>query len=158
MKATPVYRRTTLVDKVLGTVKTSLLEGAILVIAVLFIFLGNVRAGLIVAAAIPLSMLFAFDLMMRAGIAGSLMSLGAIDFGLVVDGSVITIENSVRRLAEDGGRTDRITVIRRAAIENHFGWLVLELEGDPDRIQAAKVYLQDQGIEISTAEGDIVAG
>ena len=48
--------------------------------------------------------------------------------------------------------------IRRAAIENHFGWLVLELEGDPDRIQAAKVYLQDQGIEISTAEGDIVAG
>jgi len=117
VKATPVYRRTTLVDKVLGTVKTSLLEGAILVIAVLFIFLGNMRAGLIVAAAIPLSMLFAFDLMLRAGIAGSLMSLGAIDFGLVVDGSVITIENSVRRLAEDGGRTDRIAVIRRAAVE-----------------------------------------
>ncbi len=129
VKATPVYRRTTLVDKVLGTVKTSLLEGAILVIAVLFIFLGNMRAGLIVAAAIPLSMLFAFDLMLRAGIAGSLMSLGAIDFGLVGDGSVITIENSVRRLAEDGGRSDRIAVIRRAAIEvlrpAMFGGLII---------------------------------
>lgn len=53
---------------------------------------------------------------------------------------------------------DVVPNIRRAAIENHFGWLVLELEGDPDRIQAAKVYLQAQGIEISTAEGDIVAG
>ncbi|MBP6627854.1 MAG: efflux RND transporter permease subunit [Kofleriaceae bacterium] len=129
VKATPVYRRTTLVDEVLGTVKISLLEGAILVIAVLFIFLGNVRAGLIVAAAIPLSMLFAFDLMLRAGIAGSLMSLGAIDFGLVVDGSVITIENSVRRLAEDGGRSDRIAVIRRASIEvlrpAMFGGLII---------------------------------
>lgn len=129
VKATPVYRRTTLVDRVLGTVRTSLLEGAILVIAILFIFLGNARAGLIVAAAIPLSMLFAFDLMLRAGIAGSLMSLGAIDFGLVVDGSVITIENSVRRLAEDGGRSDRIAVIRRAAIEvlrpAMFGGLII---------------------------------
>jgi Cu/Ag efflux pump CusA len=82
-------------------VRNNLLEGALLVIAVLFVFLGNLRAGLIVAAAIPLSMLFAFDLMLRAGIAGSLMSLGAIDFGMVVDSSVIMVENSVRHLAED---------------------------------------------------------
>ena len=82
---------------------TNLFEGALLVIAVLFVFLGNLRAGLIVAAAIPLSMLFAVDLMLRVGIAGSLMSLGAIDFGLVVDSSVIMVENAVRRLAEDGG-------------------------------------------------------
>ncbi|MFS8066344.1 MAG: efflux RND transporter permease subunit, partial [Byssovorax sp.] len=93
-----VYDRTELVDKVLLTVRKNLLEGALLVIAVLFIFLGNLRAGLIVASAIPLSMLFAFDLMLRAGVAGSLMSLGALDFGLVVDSSVIMIENSVRRL------------------------------------------------------------
>jgi cobalt-zinc-cadmium resistance protein CzcA len=117
------------VDSVLRTVRTNLLEGAILVVAVLFAFLGNLRAGLIVAAAIPLSMLFAFDLMLRAGIAGSLMSLGAIDFGLVVDSSVIMIENSVRRLAED--KTDRSTieVVREAALEvrkpTMFGELII---------------------------------
>jgi cobalt-zinc-cadmium resistance protein CzcA len=74
--AVPVYERTMLVDRVLRTVRTNLIEGAILVVAVLFIFLGNLRAGLIVASAIPLSLLFAFDLMTRAGVAGSLMSLG----------------------------------------------------------------------------------
>jgi len=126
---TTAYDRTELVDSVLRTVRTNLLEGAILVIAVLFVFLGNLRAGLIVAAAIPLSMLFAFDLMLRAGIAGSLMSLGAIDFGLVVDSSVIMVENSVRRLAEDNSERSKIDVVREAAVEvrkpTMFGELII---------------------------------
>jgi cobalt-zinc-cadmium resistance protein CzcA len=129
VRVEPVYARTTLVDRVLGTVRTNLLEGALLVIAVLFIFLGNLRAGLIVAAAIPLSMLFAFDLMLRAGIAGSLMSLGAIDFGLVVDSSVIMVENSVKRLAEDHSERDKLAVVRDAALEvrkpTMFGELII---------------------------------
>ena len=123
------YDRTSLVDKVLHTVGKNLLEGALLVIAVIFIFLGNLRAGLIVALAIPLSMLFAFDLMLRFGIAGSLMSLGAIDFGLVVDSSVIMIENSVRRLSEEGEERSIIDVVRDAAIEvrkpTMFGELII---------------------------------
>lgn len=129
VQATPVYERTTLVDHVLETVRTNLLEGAILVIAVLFVFLGNLRAGLIVASAIPISMLFAFDLMTRAGIAGSLMSLGAIDFGLVVDSSVIMVENAVTRLGENPGKRAQIDVIRDAAIEvrkpTMFGELII---------------------------------
>jgi cobalt-zinc-cadmium resistance protein CzcA len=112
-----VYDRTTLVDQVLETVGKNLFEGAILVIAVLFVFLGNVRAGLIVASAIPLSMLFAFDLMLRAGIAGSLMSLGAIDFGLIVDSSVIMVENTVRRLGDAPAAASRERVIEEAALE-----------------------------------------
>jgi len=129
VKVQPVYERTTLVDQVLGTVRTNLIEGAILVVAVLFVFLGSLRAGLIVAAAIPVSMLCAFDLMVRAGVAGSLMSLGAIDFGLIVDSSVISVENSVRRLAED--RTDRskLDIVREAALEvrrpTMFGELII---------------------------------
>jgi heavy metal efflux system protein len=129
IELTPVYDRTALVDHVLGTVEKNLLEGALLVIAVLFLFLGNLRAGLIVAAAIPLSMLFAFDLMLRVGISGSLMSLGAIDFGLVVDSSVILIENSVRRLAEDKSGRGKLEVIRDAALEVRkptlFGELII---------------------------------
>ena len=129
VEATIVYDRTSLVDKVLHTVGENLFEGAILVIAVLFLFLGNLRAGIIVASAIPLSMLFAFDLMLRAGISGSLMSLGAIDFGLIVDSSVIMVENSVRRLAEDGGKRRVIDVVRAAAVEvrkpTMFGELII---------------------------------
>jgi len=129
VEITTVYDRTGLVDRVLHTVKTNLLEGAILVIAILFIFLGNLRGGLIVASAIPLSMLFAANGMLQAGIAGSLMSLGAIDFGLVVDSSVIQIENSVRHLAYDGGRRSKIDVVRDAAIEvrkpTMFGELII---------------------------------
>lgn len=125
---TTVYDRTELVDHVLTTVETNLFEGAILVIAVLFVFLGNLRAGLIVAAAIPLSMLFAANCMLQAGIAGSLMSLGAIDFGLIVDSSVIQIENSMRRLTQSGGRP-RIDVVREAALEvrrpTMFGELII---------------------------------
>jgi cobalt-zinc-cadmium resistance protein CzcA len=117
VEVTPVYTRTTLVDRVLRTVRTNLLEGALLVIAVLFALLGSLRAGLIVASAIPISMLFAFDMMTRFGIAGSLMSLGAIDFGLIVDSSVIMVENSVRRLAEDDSDASTIDVVHQAAIE-----------------------------------------
>jgi len=117
VEVNPVYERTELVDKVLETVKENLFTGALLVIAVLFAFLGNLRAGLIVAAAIPLSMLFAAQGMLRFGIAGSLMSLGAIDFGLIVDSSVIMVENSVRRLAAAGRRASVLETVREAAIE-----------------------------------------
>lgn len=124
-----LYERTDLVNHVIDTVNKNLLEGGLLVIAVLFVFLGNLRAGLIVALAIPLSMLFAFDSMLRFGIAGSLLSLGAIDFGLVVDSSVIMIENSMRHLAHDRSGRPRIDVIRDASIEvrrpTMFGELII---------------------------------
>lgn len=94
------YDRTDLVQRTIATVERNLLEGGLLVVAVLLLMLGNVRGGLIVAAAIPLSMLFAFTGMVRAGLSGNLMSLGAIDFGLIVDGSVVMIENIVRRVSE----------------------------------------------------------
>ncbi|HJT19127.1 MAG TPA: CusA/CzcA family heavy metal efflux RND transporter [Nitrospira sp.] len=94
----PYYDRTEFVSRVIATVRTNLLEGGCLVVAVLFLFLGDLRAGLIVAAAIPLSMLLAFTGMMQAGLSGNLMSLGAIDFGLLVDGSVVMVDNILRRL------------------------------------------------------------
>ncbi|MDG3008433.1 efflux RND transporter permease subunit [Paludisphaera mucosa] len=126
---TVAYERTHLVDQVLKTVERNLFEGAMLVIAVLFAFLGNIRAGLIVASAIPLSMLFAVTLMERVGIAGSLMSLGAIDFGLVVDSSVVMVENCVRRLAHDRSGRSKLDVIRDAAVEvrkpTMFGELII---------------------------------
>lgn len=127
-----VYDRTELVDHVIGTVRSNLFEGGLLVIAVLFIFLGNLRAGLIVAMAIPLSMLFAFAGMLRFGIAGSLLSLGALDFGLVVDSSVIMIENVVRRLSHRGEAERTLShreLVRVAAIEvrkpTMFGELII---------------------------------
>ena len=112
------YDRTELVAKTIRTVETNLVEGGILVVAVLLVMLGNWRGGLIVAAAIPLSMLFAFTGMVQAGLSGNLMSLGAIDFGLIVDGSVVMIENIVRRLGEPRppGVT-RESIIRDAARE-----------------------------------------
>src|SRR5262249_2508366 len=94
-----VYDRTELVDHVLDTDRKNLFEGGLLVIAVLFLFLGQVRAALIVALAIPLSMLLAFSGMLRFGVAASLLSLGAVDFGLVVDSSVVLVENCVRHIA-----------------------------------------------------------
>ena len=94
------YDRTDLVRKTIRTVSKNLIEGGLLVIAVLLLLLGNVRGGLIVASAIPLSMLVAFTGMVYAKLSGNLMSLGAIDFGLIVDGSVVMIENIVRKLAE----------------------------------------------------------
>src|SRR5262249_21664043 len=93
----PLYDRTHLIDETLSTVLHNLAAGGILVMAVLLLLLGNLRGGLIVALAIPLSMLFAANVMLSAGISASLMSLGAIDFGLIVDSSVIMIENCVRR-------------------------------------------------------------
>lgn len=112
------YDRTDLVRKTIRTVSTNLIEGGVLVIAVLLFMLGNVRGGLIVASAIPLSMLFAFTGMVEAGLSGNLMSLGAIDFGLIVDGSVVMIENIVRRLGEarPAGRS-KDDVIRDAGRE-----------------------------------------
>jgi cobalt-zinc-cadmium resistance protein CzcA len=113
-----VYDRTQLVDYVIDTVRKNLFEGGMLVVAVLFAFLGNLRAALIVALAIPLSMLFAFSGMLRFGIAASLLSLGAIDFGMIVDSSVVMIENCVRRLAHEGGSgKSRLEIIRDAAVE-----------------------------------------
>ena len=91
-----LYNRSELVNRTIRTVRNNLLEGAVLVIAVLFALLGNWRAALIVASAIPLSMLFAITGMVRAGVSGNLMSLGAIDFGLIVDGAVVIAENAVR--------------------------------------------------------------
>ena len=104
VRIVPYYDRATFVRRVIRTVETNLLEGSVLVMAVLFAFLGNFRAGLIVASAIPLSMLLAFTGMVESKISANLMSLGAIDFGLIVDGAVVLIENIVRRLSERGGR------------------------------------------------------
>lgn len=129
IKLTEVYSRSKLVDMVLHTVGSNLMEGALLVVAVLFVFLGNFRAGVIVALAIPLSMLFAFHAMLQFGIAGSLMSLGAIDFGLVVDSSVIMVENACRRLQTDPKDKSAWEVVRDAAIEVRkptlFGELII---------------------------------
>lgn len=126
-----VYDRTELVRHVLDSVRKNLFEGALLVVAVLFVFLGNLRAGLMVALAIPFSMLFAFNGMLQAGIAGSLMSLGAIDFGLLVDSAVIQIENASRHLAQDRRRSDRVAVVRDAVLEvrkpTMFGELIIML-------------------------------
>jgi heavy metal efflux system protein len=93
-----VYDRTTLVDKTIGTVEKNLFEGALFVVAVLLLLLGNWRAALIVSAAIPLSFLFALTGMVQTKISGNLMSLGAVDFGLIIDGAVVMVENIVRRL------------------------------------------------------------
>jgi cobalt-zinc-cadmium resistance protein CzcA len=129
--ARPVYERTELVDHVIRTVQENLAVGAILVVAVLFALLGSLRAGLIVALAIPLSMLFAFSGMLQVGIAASLMSLGAIDFGLIVDSSVIMVENSVRRLADEGGTRPKLDIVRDASLEvrrpTMFGELIITI-------------------------------
>jgi len=125
-----VYDRTELVDYVIDTVRKNLFEGGLCVVAVLFLFLGNMRAATIVALAIPLSMLFAFSGMFRFGISASLLSLGAIDFGMVVDSSVVMIENCVRHISHGDlqGRSKR-EVIREAAIEvrkpTMFGELII---------------------------------
>ena len=97
--AKTVYDRTILVDQAISTVKTNLLEGALLVIAILFLFLGNIRAALITAMVIPLAMLFTFTGMVANQVSANLMRLGAIDFGIIIDGAVVIVENCVRRLA-----------------------------------------------------------
>jgi len=110
----PYYDRSIFVSQVIHTVRTNLLEGGLLVIAILFLFLGNFRSGLIVAAAIPISMLIAFTGMLKTGISGNLMSLGAIDFGLLVDGSVVMIDNILRKL---GSLKDRSVEARARGIQ-----------------------------------------
>ncbi|GAW96708.1 MULTISPECIES: efflux RND transporter permease subunit [Colwellia] len=124
IKITAVYDRTTLVDKAIATVQKNLVEGALLVIAVLLLLLGNVRAALITAAVIPLTMLATITGMVQAGVSANLMSLGALDFGLIVDGAVIIVENATRRLAEaqrhNGARLavkDRLHVVFQATNE-----------------------------------------
>lgn len=97
--AKTVYNRTILIDKAINTVKTNLMEGALLVIAVLFIFLGNIRAAIITMLVIPLSMLFTFTGMVAGKVSANLMSLGALDFGIIIDGAVVIVENCIRRLA-----------------------------------------------------------
>lgn len=99
VEAVTVYDRTTLVEKAIATVKKNLIEGAILVIVILFLFLGNIRAALITAMVIPLAMLFTFTGMFTNKVSANLMSLGALDFGIIVDGAVVIVENAIRRLA-----------------------------------------------------------
>ena len=108
VQATPVYDRTALVDRTIATVSKNLVEGALLVIVVLFLLLGNFRAALITAAVIPLAMLFTVSGMVRGGVSGNLMSLGALDFGLIVDGAVIIIENCLRRFGERQHQLGRV--------------------------------------------------
>jgi len=134
----PFYDRSALVDRTIRTVATNLAEGAVLVILVLVFLLGNLRAGAIVAVVIPLAMLFALVLMRATGASGNLMSLGAIDFGLIVDGAVIVVENAVRRLAEakhKAGReltgVERTQIVEAAASEmlaaSLFGQLIIAI-------------------------------
>ncbi len=112
VQAITVYDRTQLVDKAIGTVKKNLLEGAVLVIAVLFLFLGNLRAAVITALVIPLSMLFTFSGMVSQQVSANLMSLGALDFGIIVDGAVVIVENCVRRLAHAQAHHGRPLTLR----------------------------------------------
>lgn len=121
---TPVYNRTDLVDKTIRTVATNLAEGSVLVIVILFLLLGNFRAALIAAMVIPLSMLFTFTGMVTNHISANLMSLGALDFGIIVDGSIVIIENSIRRLAHEQQklgreltRSERLTLVFDATTE-----------------------------------------
>ncbi|WP_166423359.1 CusA/CzcA family heavy metal efflux RND transporter [Paraglaciecola sp. 20A4] len=115
-----VYDRTTLVDKAINTVQKNLLEGALLVIVILFLLLGNIRAALITAAVIPLAMLMTITGMQRMGVSANLMSLGALDFGLIVDGAVIIVENVIRRLSQvqhELPLKERLTLVYEATNE-----------------------------------------
>jgi len=119
VSATPVYNRTVLVEKAIDTVKRNLLEGAVLVIGVLFLFLGNLRAAVITAMVIPLSMLFTFSGMVANSVSANLLSLGALDFGIIVDGAVVIVENCVRRLAHAQQRTG-LTLTREERLAEVF--------------------------------------
>ena len=135
LKLEAVYDRTTLVDKTIATVRTNLLEGALLVVAVLFALLGNLRAALVTTLVIPLSMLLTITGMVEARVSGNLMSLGALDFGLIVDGAVIIVENCLRRLAaaqQAAGALplrERLEVVREATTEvirpSTFGMFII---------------------------------
>ncbi len=138
IRVEPFYDRAELVNRTIKTVATNLTEGAVLVILVLLLLLGDIRAGLIVASTIPLAMLFALILMRLTGASGNLMSLGAIDFGLIVDGAVIIVENAVRRLAEarearqsELTTDERLTIVQDAAVEvrsaSVFGEIIIAI-------------------------------
>ena len=136
MHVEQLYDRTDLVNRTIHTVTTNLIEGGLLVIAVLLLLLGSFRAGIVVSLAIPLSMLFAFIGMVQAKVSGNLMSLGAIDFGLIVDGSVVIIENILRRLQQKGPDEPASVVILSAAQEVakpiFFGVSIIVLVYIPD--------------------------
>ncbi len=117
VKIHPYYDQTDLVSKTIATVRTNLMEGGLLVLAILLIFLGDMRAVFIVALTIPLSMLFAFIGMEWLGLAANLMSLGAIDFGMIVDGSVVMVENFVRNLTHKDPERTTTQIIEGAAKE-----------------------------------------
>jgi len=134
--AQTVYDRTILVDKAIDTVKKNLIEGALLVVAILFLFLGNIRAAIITALVIPLAMLFTFTGMVSNKVSANLMSLGALDFGIIIDGAVVIVENCVRRLAHAQGvagrpltRNERFHEVFSAAKESRrpllFGQLII---------------------------------
>jgi cobalt-zinc-cadmium resistance protein CzcA len=134
--ALPVYDRSVLVNKAIATVRKNLVEGALLVIAILFLFLGNLRAALITALVIPLSMLMVFSGMVKAGVSANLMSLGALDFGIIIDGAVVIVENCIRRLglAQTAAgrrlsREERFAEVAAAAAEARrpllFGQLII---------------------------------
>ncbi len=131
-----VYDRTTLVDRTIATVEKNLAEGALLVVVILFLLLGNIRAALITAAVIPLAMLMTLTGMVQGRVSGNLMSLGALDFGLIVDGAVIIVENCLRRMAETQhslgrllDRDERFGLVTRASTEvirpSLFGILII---------------------------------
>jgi cobalt-zinc-cadmium resistance protein CzcA len=124
IELTPLYDRTSLVDKTIATVRTNLAEGALLVIVILFFLLGNWRAALITAAVIPLAMLMTVTGMVQSRVSGNLMSLGALDFGLIVDGAVIIVENCMRHLANyqrmhgnHPALKERLYLVREATVE-----------------------------------------
>ncbi|MCC2963228.1 CusA/CzcA family heavy metal efflux RND transporter [Massilia sp. IC2-278] len=136
VQALPVYDRSVLVNKAIATVRNNLVEGALLVVAILFLFLGNLRAALITALVIPLTMLMVFTGMVQAGVSANLMSLGALDFGIIVDGAVVIVENCIRRLglaqAARGKvltREERFAEVAAAALEARrpllFGQLII---------------------------------
>ena len=136
VQALPVYDRSVLVNKAIATVRNNLVEGALLVVAILFLFLGNLRAALITALVIPLTMLMVFTGMVQAGVSANLMSLGALDFGIIIDGAVVIVENCIRRLglaqAAKGGlltREERFAEVAAAAAEARrpllFGQLII---------------------------------
>ncbi|KTD61721.1 efflux RND transporter permease subunit [Legionella spiritensis] len=138
VKAVPVYNRMNLVDATINTVKNNLLEGALLVIIVLFLFLGNFRAALITAFVIPLSMLMTVTGMVERGISANLMSLGALDFGLIVDGGIIIVENCVKKLAHRQSllkrkllRHERLETVLAGAVEvvkpSLFGVIIITM-------------------------------
>ena len=122
ISVTPVYDRTSLVDKTLSTVEKNLAEGALLVVVVLFLLLGNIRAALLTASVIPLAMLMTITGMVQTRVSANLMSLGALDFGLIIDGTVIIVENCLRRLGQVSHERvlplqERLQVVSKATCE-----------------------------------------